>query len=245
MIVRLPILFFVMMMSLSCVHDVYGSYECSPKRLENNKKELIVSVHGFGRDESTMDSLSEYFHCKGYTSKVVGYDTFSMGLKEIETQLFTRIDQLKTPQFKKVHFVGHSFGGLLVRSYLKEKPLKNLGRVINIGSPSKGTPVVDRYKDKWWFNCLVPAALSMSSKGSKFLEKIKNPDYPLGIIAGTMEMGRSMIKGESDGLVPLESTKVEGMSDFIKVKSHHGMLRYNDLVAEQAVTFIRHGKFLK
>ena len=232
-----------MFMLFSCAN--FSSEEnCKKSQPNSNLADMIVSVHGFGRNESAMKKLSDHFACEGFVSKVVGYKTFSQELNEIEDEFFSKINKLNLNKYRKVHFVGHSFGGLLIRSYLKEHKLKNLGKVVNIGSPSKGTPVVDHIKDRWWFNCLIPAAVSMSSQGSKFLDKIKNPDYPLGIIAGIKDVG-GMLDGKNDGIVPLKSTKVEGMTDFIEIKSGHGMLRYNEDVAKQSVTFIRYGKFQK
>lgn len=53
-----------------------------------------------------------------------------------------------------------------------------------------------------------------------------------------------MIPGDDDGLVPLESTIVDGMVDFIAVDSNHYLMRYSQEVARQTVAFLRTGSFL-
>ena len=49
--------------------------------------------------------------------------------------------------------------------------------------------------------------------------------------------------GWNDGLMPVESTKLDGMSDFIEVESGHSMIRYDQEVARQVIAFLYYGKF--
>ena len=44
-------------------------------------------------------------------------------------------------------------------------------------------------------------------------------------------------------LVPVESTKLDGMSDFVVVESGHSALRYDEEVANQVIAFLKRGKF--
>ena len=46
-----------------------------------------------------------------------------------------------------------------------------------------------------------------------------------------------------DGLVTVEATKLEGMSDFIVIRTGHSFMRYDHEVARQAVAFLRDGRF--
>ena len=69
----------------------------------------------------------------------------------------------------------------------------------------------------------------------------------MGIIAGVTESidNENFIPGKDDGLVPLESTKLEGMTDMIILKTSHASMRYSDEVARQIVEFLRNGEFKK
>jgi hypothetical protein len=52
-----------------------------------------------------------------------------------------------------------------------------------------------------------------------------------------------LIPDDSDGLVPLASTRVGGMIDFIVVESNHWNMRYSREVARQTIAFLRTGRF--
>lgn len=52
-----------------------------------------------------------------------------------------------------------------------------------------------------------------------------------------------MLPGADDGLVSVESTKLDGMRDFIVVESGHSVMRYNLDVARYVISFLGTGHF--
>ena len=109
-------------------------------------KEKVILIHGFARSNMAMWKLAERLEKAGYTVDRVGYSSMTQDIEEIKTEVFKQIDECCSSRSNKVHFIGHSMGGLLARAYLGERKLKNLGNVVIMGSPNKGTPVVDRFK---------------------------------------------------------------------------------------------------
>jgi hypothetical protein len=91
-----------------------------------------------------------------------------------------------------------------------------------------------------------PTARALGTDAESFPASLPPPDYPVGIFAG-VRLGSfriDLIEGDDDGLVPVESTKVPGMTDFIVVETGHAMMRYNEEVAMQTIAFLRHGRFV-
>jgi hypothetical protein len=65
------------------------------------------------------------------------------------------------------------------------------------------------------------------------------------VIAGVANTRRNdaWLPGPDDGLVTVEATKLEGMSDFIVIRTGHSFMRYDQEVARQTVSFLRDGRF--
>lgn len=210
-------------------------------------KEKVVFVHGYGRTTSAMNDYETYFEKQGYQVFSIGYGSLKQGIGDIQKEFETKVDQSLHGIDDKVHFVGHSMGGLMIRSYLGKKKPKNLGNVVIVGSPSRGTEAVEYLRNKWYFFLLGPALPSLSTKDSVFLASLIKPNYNLGVIAGNVSYGNRsrLFTGKNDGLVSVESTKVEGMKDFISMPESHFSLRHSEKVMKQILNFLKSSKFIK
>lgn len=209
------------------------------------KDDVVVLLHGLGRGKSIMTPLKERLDTSGFLTRVVDYRSIGRTPEEIIKDVSDQLTTFRLDTFRTVHFAGHSLGGLLIRSYLDSVKLANLGRVVLIGSPSKGTPFVDYFRDAWWMKIAGPAARALGTDAKSFPRMLHAPYYPVGIIAGKYRTFNNddFIPGEDDGVVPVESTKVEGMTDFILVEVSHSSLPRNEEVAEQVKEFLRKGRF--
>jgi pimeloyl-ACP methyl ester carboxylesterase len=209
------------------------------------KDDVVVLLHGLGRGKSIMTPLKERLDTSGFLTRVVDYRSIGRTPEEIIKDVSDQLTAFRLDTFATVHFAGHSLGGLLIRAYLDSVKLSNLGRVVLIGSPSKGTPFVDYFRDAWWMKIAGPAARALGTDANSFPRALHTPYYPVGIIAGKYKTFNNddFIPGEDDGVVPVESTKVEGMTDFILVEVSHSSLPRSEEVAEQVREFLRKGRF--
>jgi pimeloyl-ACP methyl ester carboxylesterase len=211
------------------------------------KKDIVVLVHGLGRGKSIMVPLQTRLEKAGFSTALIDYHSINRTPEQILEEVTKQIDTIQIDSDQTIHFVGHSLGGLIIRAYLDSNKIKNLGKVILIGSPNKGTPFVDRFRDAWWLKLVGPAASSLGTDSKSFPRSLRPPYYPVGIIAGISRTinNDDFIPGEDDGIVPVESTKIEGMKDFILVEVSHSALPQNELVAEQTIEFLKNGTFKK
>ncbi|MES9853397.1 MAG: alpha/beta fold hydrolase [Candidatus Thiodiazotropha sp. L084R] len=213
---------------------------------ELGDREIVVLLHGLARSNKAMWHLKQRLEEAGFYVEAVSYPSLNQTPQQIIQNISQQIDECCKLATNRVHFVGHSLAGLLIRAYLTENHPQNLGRAVLIGTPNQGAEVADYVKDKWWAQFAGPAALSLGTSKDSFPKTIPEPDYPVGIIAGvTPSDNDHIIPGLDDGLVSVESTKLKNMHDFITIPSGHSMMRYNKSVATQTIHFLKSGHFEK
>lgn len=169
--------------------------------------------------------------------------------KLVELAVEPGIEQCEENNGSKIHFVTHSLGGILVRTYLREHKLEKLGRVVMLAPPNQGSEVVDVLKDfPGFFKFNGPAGLQLGTDSGSVPLSLGPVDFELGVIAGTTSINlilSLMLPNPDDGKVSVESTKVEGMRDFISLDVTHPFMMKSDRVISQAISFLRDGKFQK
>ncbi len=150
---------------------------------------------------------------------------------------------------ERIHFVTHSLGGIVLRYYLKENQLHNLGRVVMLSPPNQGSELVDNLRDNILFKIVTgPSGQQLGTDSSSVPITLGPVDFELGIIAGNRSLNpifSHLIPGEGDGRVSVERSKVEGMADFLIVPQAHPFIMNSPEVIEQTVYFLEHGRFLR
>jgi hypothetical protein len=140
-------------------------------------------------------------------------------------------------------------GGIILRYYLKHHDLPNLGRVVMISPPNQGSELVDLLKDKAVLERIYgPAAAQLSLDRDSLVQNLGPVDFELGIIAGSKSFNpiySALLPGPDDGVVTIESMKLEGMDDFIILPLTHGFILRNENTIVQVIHFMEHGFFLR
>lgn len=210
-----------------------------------DNREVVVLLHGLGRSKGAMWLLAHRLDKAGYRVERFGYRSLHNSPGQILDRLGAMIHECCSIQPRKIHFVGHSLGGLIIRAYLARRPAVKLGRVVLLGTPNKGSQLADRYGRKWWFKLLGPTAKILGTHRGSLPDVLPRPDYPVGVIAGIKNgfPNEHVLPGDDDGLVAVESTKLEGMADFVVVETGHSAMRYRAPVALQVVSFLQTGQF--
>lgn len=147
----------------------------------------------------------------------------------------------------RLHFVTHSMGGILVRALIARQRPPNLGRVVMLSPPNKGTELADALAGNWLVDLVLgPAVAELGTSPQSFPNRLPPPDFELGVVAAVRAwnlIGSAIIPGPDDGTVPIESMRIEGMSDFRTVPATHTFVMNDPEVALETAYFLEHGRF--
>ena len=197
-----------------------------------------------------MSSMQEALTEAGYHTVNLNYPSTKKRIEEIVGEnvppALAQCDQFNPAA---VHFVTHSLGGIVVRMAIRDNRPVNLGRVVMLSPPNRGSVAADKLKDWWlyiWLNG--PAGQQLSMAVDSVPNQLGRVNYPVGVITGDRHAFfdawlSSLIPGVDDGKVSIESAKVDGMSDFLVVHESHPFIMNSDYVMAETVYFLRYGSF--
>jgi pimeloyl-ACP methyl ester carboxylesterase len=206
----------------------------------------VILLHGLARTDRSMKKLESALAEQGYCVVNVRYESTRHDIETLaEIAILPALEAC--PREGRVHFVTHSLGGILVRQYLKRHGLENLGRVVMLGPPNKGSEVVDELADFPGFHFLNgDAGLQLGTGAASLPNRLGRAEFDLGIIAGTRSVNlilSHMIPGPDDGKVSVDNTRLEGMRDHLELEVTHTFMMQNDEVIEQVIHYLRNGRF--
>jgi len=204
----------------------------------------VVFVHGLFLNGAEFTLLRRRLaSAHGFRAHRFSYPTVRGSMAATLAQLRQFVDRIDA---ERIHFVGHSLGGVVLCRYFERERCERAGRVVLLGSPlveSRSARAVARHA---WLRRVV---------GPLVAEELVDTSSPrtwscgheLGIIAGTrpMGLGRFFAKfaEDSDGTVAVSETRLPGHTAHVAVAaSHMGMLA-SARVARQVGSFLESGRF--
>jgi pimeloyl-ACP methyl ester carboxylesterase len=206
----------------------------------------VVLLHGLWRTENSMNRLEESLAVAGYRVRNIEYESTEKPVNVLAEEAVTA-GLAACGEAQTIHFVTHSMGGILVRQYLEEKDIDQLGRVVMLGPPNQGSEVIDRYAD-WpgfeWFSG--PAGMQLGTGEASVPRSLGPARFDVGIIAGNQTINPILsrtLPGRDDGKVSVDATRLEGMNDHMELPVTHVFMMRNEEVIEQVLHYLEHGHF--
>ena len=196
----------------------------------------VILVPGLWVPAAAMALIAARLARRGYVARSFAYQGRAPLEANIE-RLARYIDG------RTVHLVGHSLGGVLIYDMLARHADMASGNVVLLGAPVRGCYAGRRLGSRTLGRWMLGAC---AARWEKRDARWRRPER-LGVIAGTLPLGlgRALgaLPGDNDGVVCVDETMVEGMSDRALVPAGHSMLAVSGRVSALVEHFLSTGRF--
>lgn len=195
-----------------------------------------------------MELIENALQAQGYSVWNQSYASTEKSIDELANNVMKKsLAYCDENKADKINFVTHSIGGILVRVYLQNKHIRNLGRIVMLSPPNHGSEIADLLKNNYIYQkWMGPAGQEIGRSENSLPNQLKPIDAEIGVIAGSSTSDpwfSPFIPGDDDGKVSIESSRLEEMKDFLVIESGHSFIMRNEDAIEQVQNFLQYGKF--
>ena len=139
-------------------------------------QDCVILLHGLARSEASFALMARSLRGQGY--HVVNPE-FSTRGKPIEALVSETLPEAVAGcGARRLHFVTHSLGGIMVRAYLAWAKPENLGHVVMLGPPNRGSEVVDAMQTLAAFDWVNgPAGRQLGTDAGSFPNRLPKVNF--------------------------------------------------------------------
>lgn len=214
-------------------------------RVQHDERETVVLAHGLGRSPRSMTVMARRLEAAGYRVINFGYESREHTMETLVRDLEVAVREC-CGDARSVHFVTHSMGGILVRSFLASREAGYRGRVVMLSPPTRGSEVIDAFADSPLLQrFLGPSGMALGTDSASLPNVLAPPSYPVGVITGDRSINPInswLIPGPDDGKVAVSRASLAS-APFLVVHRTHPFIMNGDEVGEAVIEFLRTGSF--
>lgn len=215
---------------------------------------VVICLHGWRGSRASMQPMNQYLTEQGGLCVInFGYASVHGTVQKQAYELESVLRNLRG--VRHVSFVAHSLGNIVVRNLLYKlhaqgHPLPlTFERMVMIAPPNHGAQLADNVVDRRLLRLTLGEAVEQLAPqdGWPALEKqLAVPNFEFGILVG----GRGgdngylpRIPGDDDGLLSIETQRLEGAADFKQIKGLHQFMPQDPAVQAATRAFFASGTF--
>ena len=212
------------------------------------QRECVVLLHGLARTSNSLNKIEKALLAAGYLVSNIDYQSTTATVARLSANAVSAgIDNCDSMAARRIHFVTHSLGGILVRFYFANNQHGKLGRVVMLAPPNQGSEVVDSWSKLPGYSLLNgPAGDQLGTDEHSVPLSLGAVKFDLGVIAGNRSINpflSQFLPNPDDGKVSVASTKVEGMRDHLVLPVSHTFMMRNEELIDQVIYYLQHGSF--
>jgi triacylglycerol lipase len=211
-------------------------------------KDYVIIIHGMAQSKKSLSKLADHLESCNYETIIADYPSTKYSIEDIAKNFV--IKKIATlDKSRKIHIVGYSLGGIVARYVIDNHQIDNLGNVVLVGTPNKGSEMAKFLENNIVVHKIFGPALKDLRPNSDFWNKIKDnvSGNHVGVIAGDFSMNPFsslfVFDGLSDGTVSVESAKIDGMKDFLILHHSHYFLIRSKEILPYIENFLTYGSF--
>ena len=173
------------------------------------------------------------------TGAIFPYNQASRSLNEISSRLIAFVrENVETSRY---HLIGHSLGNVIIRDAFKKGYPPGLGRIVMLAPPNRPAHLSKGLKENLLYRWITGDSGQKLSE-EDFYRTLPVPEVEFGVIAG--DKGQRLTFAEpNDGVVKVQATRLDGMSDIVVVHHTHTFMMNSKDTFEHCTQFIQRGRF--
>ncbi len=210
------------------------------------KSEVVVLLHGLGLSSYTLLYIEHALAVNGYETINVDYPSRGYCVSDLYDIVLHKIVQENNPlsTYTKVHFIGHSLGGILARMLALDYDDTNLGMCIALGSPNNGSSLAKRLSSCRLVRGHFGPALYDISSESDFIDTLTSLPKRYALLAGTRSKFTFFgwwLKGVNDGTVMVSEMIPNGLdeSSVYRFDVSHSSMLFNSEVKDKIIELLK------
>ncbi len=207
-----------------------------------SNSDTVVLLHGLWLNAFVMGLVRRRLARCGYDVHAYSYPSVRLTLSEIAERVGRYCNDLGSG---KLHFVGHSMGGLVALKAAGLVPAQRRGRLVLVGTPYADSYAARRLARLPGGRRLLGRSIAQWLKD----ERVAMPEgCEVGVIAGSGGIGLGRLVAPklpkpNDGVVSVGETHVPGMREHVVLPVSHSQMLISGEVVRQACAFLKHGRF--
>lgn len=211
--------------------------------------EAVILIHGLGRSLWSLKRLELRLQKLGYATYNQSYPSTKQRVDvSAESYISKALATLTSEKYDKIHFVTHSLGGIMVRYYLSNHSIENLGRIVMLAPPNHGSEIADKFKDQWWYKIATGPTGQQLTENNPLYKQLKPLDTEVAVITGNRSSDpwfNFLFDGDHDGKISVKSAKLKENHHFQVVNSGHTLLMESKEVRDLVINFLTNGELKK
>ncbi len=217
--------------------------------LKDDVKELVVMMHGLSRTRCIFNKMAKELQADGFDTYLANYPSMRADIDHHVEQF--KVLMLSSFVGKKLYFVTHSLGGIILRKLLNDPEIINakfdIKRIVQIAPPNQGSQLsIMIGKVGLLRKIMGPSLADLNPENMidfpKFPEEIE-----FGIISGYKDddgVGYNRkLSGDNDGVVTVDETMLDGAKATYKIRTIHTFICANKSVIAAVKRFFTKGSF--